>query len=287
MKRRQMLLNTGAAAVGLSLLPLGWTLAEDRPRRRVLMFTKSAGFQHGVIARKDDKPAHAEKVFTLAARQQGIDIEATKDGTVFDSDLDQYDAFLFYTTGDLTREGTDKQPPMSAEGKKRFLDAISAGKGFFGSHCASDTFHTPKDAKEPDPYIAMLGGEFAGHGRQQKSTMKLVSPEFPGMKDVARSFEIHEEWYVFRNLAQDMQVILVQETEGMEGPLYDRAPYPATWIRQQDQGRVFYTSMGHREDVWTDPVFQEIALAGLQWAVGNVEAKVKPNLKEVAPQATG
>ena len=41
-------------------------------------------------------------------------LHATKDGTVFDSDLSPYDAFFFYTTGNLTTPGTDKQPPMSA-----------------------------------------------------------------------------------------------------------------------------------------------------------------------------
>ena len=47
--------------------------------------------------------------------------------------------------------------------------------------------------------------------------------------------------------------------------------------------RVFYTSMGHREDVWTNPLFQQVLLGGLSWAAGNVEADVKPNLMEVCP----
>jgi type 1 glutamine amidotransferase len=51
----------------------------------------------------------------------------------------------------------------------------------------------------------------------------------------------------------------------------------------QGKGRVFYTSMGHREDVWTNPLFQQIILGGMAWAVGNVEAEVKPNLMEACP----
>jgi type 1 glutamine amidotransferase len=56
-----------------------------------------------------------------------------------------------------------------------------------------------------------------------------------------------------------------------------------TWARKQGEGRVFYTSMGHREDVWTNPLFQQVILGGMAWAVGNVEAEVKPNLTEACP----
>src|SRR5262249_45392306 len=117
MKRRDMLLSTGAA-LGLASFPLRWTVAEDKPRKRVLMFTRSAGFQHSVITRKDDKPGHAERIAVDLGREHNIEVVPTKDGRVFDSDLDQYDGFLFYTTGDLTKPSGDKNPPMSADGKK-------------------------------------------------------------------------------------------------------------------------------------------------------------------------
>ena len=56
-----------------------------------------------------------------------------------------------------------------------------------------------------------------------------------------------------------MHVILVQETDGMEEEMYTkRKPYPMTWARMQGKGRVFYTSMGHREDVWTNPLFHQV-----------------------------
>ena len=52
-----------------------------------------------------------------------------------------------------------------------------------------------------------------------------------------------------------------------------------------EKGRVFYTSLGHRDDVWTNPVFQQILLGGLTWAAGNVEADITPNLAKAAPHA--
>ena len=84
-----------------------------------------------------------------------------------------------------------------------------------------------------DPYIAMLGGEFVTHGPQQVATMRVTSPDFPGIADqgLSGSFAMNEEWYALKNFAKDMHVILVQETEGMKGQCYQRAPFPATWAR--------------------------------------------------------
>lgn len=66
---------------------------------------------------------------------------------------------------------------------------------------------------------------------------------------------------------------------------YDRPPYPATWARRQSEGRVFYTSMGHREDVWASSIFQAIVVGALQWITGQVDADVTPNIQTVTPEA--
>src|SRR5207245_2668569 len=84
------------------------------------------------------------------------------------------------------------------------------------------------------------------------------------------------EWYSIKNFAKDLHVILVQDTKGMTGNLYERAPYPATWARMYGKGRVFVTSLGHREDVWTNPAFQKILVGGVSWALGRAEAKHRP-----------
>jgi type 1 glutamine amidotransferase len=287
MQRREFLAAGSLAAWALAA---GRLLAEEAPRRKVLFFTKSAGFEHSAIRRDGDQLSFAERVLTDLGKIRGFDVTCTKDGTVFDSDLSAYDAYFFYTTGDLTTAGKDGTPPMTAAGKQRLIDAVAGGKGMLGSHCASDTFHSPGErfeeqpADRRDPYIAMLGGEFIKHGPQQKARMVVTSPKFPGLADI-EDFEMHEEWYSLKNFADDLHVILVQDTQGMQGSDYDRPPFPATWARRHGEGRVFYTSMGHREDVWTDSRFIAILMGGLNWACGDAEADLTPNLQQVAPGA--
>jgi len=290
MNRRELLRRAGSAAavMGLSYFstpfPLGWAAAPSKSKRKLLVFTRSQGFEHSCLKREaPNKLSLLEQIVTDLGQKHGFEATCTKDGRVFLKDeLAKYDAFLFETTGDLTKEGGDKNPPMPKEGKQALLDAIASGKGFVGTHCGSDTFHSQGD--KIDPYIAMLGGEFIVHGDQQKAKMVVVDNKFPGAHDL-KDFDLHEEWYALKNFAPDLHVILAQDSQGMKGEMYQRPAFPATWARQHDKGRVFYSSMGHREDVWENPKFQELLLGGLSWAFGDVEANVEPNIKEATPKA--
>ena len=283
MTRRQLLEITALGAIGRS--------AAAQKKARILYFTRSQTFVHGPVKREGGALAHSEKVLTEMCRRDNIEVECTQDGRVFDGDLGKYDLIAFYTSGDLTQPSKDGTPPMSAAGKQKLLDAISAGKGFVGFHSATDTFHSEGDRKvnqtKLDPYIAMIGGEFIVHGKQQEASMLLTS-RFPGagVLGVAEGLAFMEEWYTFKNFAKDLHVIFVQETEMMEGDCYKRPDFPAVWARMHGKGRVFYTSLGHRDDIWTNPFVQAISLGGIAWALGRVEFDIQPNIDTVAPRAS-
>lgn len=282
MQRRELL----TLAAGL---PLALAAAPGR-KRRVLYFTRSNGFEHSVVKRTAGQLSHSEAVLTGFGQSFNFEVECTKDGSVFDRDLDRYDVIAFYTAGDLTQPTKDNVPPMTEAGKRRLLDAIAAGKGFVGFHSANDSFHSKGERAanqaEVDPYIAMIGGEFIVHGPQQEASLIMTS-RFPGAGDLgmAEGISFTDEWYTFKNFAKDLHVILVQETRMMKGDCYRRPNYPATWARMHGKGRVFYTSLGHREDVWTNPMFQSIALGGLNWTSGNLDFNIAPNLDKVTPEA--
>jgi len=289
MQCRQLLKAASAAAFGLAAFPLGLAAAEAK-KRKLLYFTRSVGYEHSVVRRDGNALSHSERVLTEMGARIGCEVECTKDGSVFDGTLEPYDAVAFYTCGDLTAPSNDNSPPMTAAGKQKLLDAVAAGKGFVGFHSAADSFHSkgPRNEiqAEVDPYVAMLGGEFVAHGAQQEASL-IVIPAFPGVRDIgcAEGLSFTDEWYALKNFAKDLHAILVQETQMMKGDCYQRPNYPCTWARASGQGRVFYTSLGHREDVWTNPFFQTIVLGGLRWALGDAQANVKPNLGAVAPQA--
>lgn len=275
-------------------------------RKKILFFTKSAGYEHSVIKDPEKNPGPlpggaipglAFQVLRALGDKNAIEFIFSKDGSLFSpAYLAQFDAFFFYTTGDLTKVGLDGNPAMTAEGKAAFLQAIAGGKGFIGTHSAADTFHSPGgadpgparfrgDGDQADAYIKMLGGEFIQHGRQQPSHLIVADPRFPGTDAVPADLRLIEEWYSLKNFAPDLHVLLVQDTTGMTGSEYARPNYPSTWVRMHGKGRVFYTNLGHRDDVWQSPMFQAILMGGIDWALGRVNADITPNLERVAPEA--
>jgi type 1 glutamine amidotransferase len=283
----------------MSSLLLPACLTAQSPPKKILFFSKSSGFEHSAIKKAGDRMSAAEEVLAKLGKEHNFEFTFSKDGGLFTPEsIAKYDAFFFYTTGDLTESGTDKNPPMPKEGKAAFLAAIKAGKGFIGTHSATDTFHSPgyntpgghfKADEIKDPYIEMIGGEFILHGSQQKVHQICVDDKFSGMGAVPADFGPLEEWYSLKDFAPNLHVLLVQDTSTMKkdggNHCYDRPPYPATWAHMYGKGRVFYTNMGHREDVWTNPVFQQVLVGGINWAVGNVDADVSPNLDKAAPGA--
>jgi type 1 glutamine amidotransferase len=250
------------------------------------------------VKRIDGKPSIVDNAVTSLGNKYGFDVTATKDGRIFDSgNFHKFDAALFFTTGDLTTEGTDKNPPMSRQGKQTLLDAIHAGLGFVGVHAASDTFHTQPDPKDgsnryiahgdqSDPYLRMLGGEFITHGsnpRLQTTNIIVNDPKFPGLEGVPSPFSFNDEWYSLKDFQTDMHVVLTLDTKGMSGKPYQRPPYPMTWARLDGKGRVFYTAIGDRPENWSSQVFLNLLGGGIRWAIGDAKASLTHNLAQVAP----
>jgi type 1 glutamine amidotransferase len=250
--------------------------------KRILFFTKSQRSEHSVIKQVGGKPSFAENIFAgLATTNQWV-IETSKDGRIFTPEnLARYDALLFYSNGTMTEKCIDGSPPMTPETKAALIEAVRNGKPLIAVHTALTTFN--RQPGPIDPYLEMLGGEGISHNAQQKARNTCVDTKFPGFENLQGGFELFEEWYSIKSFAKDIHVILVQETKGMNGNLYQRRPYPATWARMFGKGRVFVTSLGHREDVWTNPVFQKILIGGISWATGAVDADIAPNLEKVTP----
>jgi len=268
------------------------------PEKSVLVFTKSSGFEHDVVKRVEGRTSLVDNMVTGLGKQHGFRVQVTKDGRLFDSkQLHNYQAIVFFTTGDLATLGTDGKPPMTAEGKKKLLEAIQKGMGFVGVHAAADTFHPQPDppdrsnryiahGEQQDPYLKMLGGEFIVHGgdpRLQDADLNVNDAKFPGLESVTSPVRFNEEWYSLKDFASDLHVILTLDTKGMKGECYQRAPYPVTWARMQGKGRVFYTAMGDRPENWKNDFFLNLLGGGIRWALGDANASVETNLKEAAP----
>ena len=209
-------------------------------------------------ATEQDKSAHAA---ALAKWDAALKEELKK---LSADSLKQYDGVVFAsTTGDLPI------PDLQA-----LLDWIKQGHAFIGIHAASDTFH-----KSP-AFAEMLGGEFDHHGPQVGVECVNVDPEHPANAKLGKTWAIaQEEIYEFRNYdpAKVHDLLILDKSPQTKAPGH----FPVTWGKKYGAGRVFYTSLGHREDlIDTDPAlrgrknntetsksFQDHVLGGIEWAL--------------------
>lgn len=179
--------------------------------------------------------------------------------------LKTYDAVIFAnTTGDLPVPDRDA-----------FLAWIKSGKGFAGMHSATDTFHGYP------PFIEMIGGEFKSHGAQVEVDAINQDKECPACKHLGDTWKVFDEIYLFKNFDPSK----VHGLLTLDKQPNDKTPgnYPIAWAREYGKGRVFYTSLGHREDIWDTntpanfqrknskevaEAYQKHILGGIRWALG-------------------
>lgn len=271
-------------AVAVTIAWLSASASADGPK--VLMFTKSQGFQHDVVRRKSpEELSLAEKIVTDLGKEHGFEVTCTKDGTVIKPEgIQGYDVLYFFSQGEIDADPAktvDKTPAVPIATRDCVIEFVKKGGGLVGTHCGgADTWHGwTKDKTKP--FLDMVGGEFAGHGAQQKTSVRVVDPKFPAVKGWPAQFTLTDEWYTYRGFQKNMHVLLMLETEGMEGLLYKRDDYPITWCSNFGDGRVFYTGLGHRDDVWTNPLYQKMVATGILWAAKKIEGDASPNLKEI------
>ncbi len=233
------------------------------------MVTVTKGFRHSSIPT-------AEKVLGELARKDGSfavdyvrnDQEMAQKMTA--EALKKYDGVIFAnTTGEL---------PLPD--KQAFLDSIRAGTAFIGMHSASDTFRGKAGV---DPYIEMLGGEFKGHGDQAGVECLVADAEHPATKHLKagklQSYCIEqEEIYLLTNFdAGKVHELLYLDKHPNNKK--DTGHFPIAWCKQYGRGNVFYTSLGHREDVWENQRYQAHVLGGIKWALGLEAGDASPGNK--------
>ena len=227
--------------------------ANKSAKRRVLYLTHSAGFKHDVL------PLSEQILKEIGERSGAFEVTATKDCSLLTRDnLKQYDAVVFYTTGEL---------PISEEQKAAFIEFIKSGKGFVGIHSATDTFY-----KWPE-YGELIGGYFDQHPWHQEVAVKVEDQRHAATRHLGKSFKMADEIYQFKNYSRSrVHVLLSLDVNSVDltKPNVHRTDkdFALAWWRNYGKGRVFYTALGHRPEVWQDERFQQHLLGGLRWAMG-------------------
>jgi uncharacterized protein len=252
--------------LGLSMTVLFCTLAQNQPKqnqprkKRVLCIGQSKGFQHDTVS---DGMATIWKL----GRDTGLwetyirtdcQLITKKKPTANMKNLGYFDAVFFYTTGELD---------MDDEQKAALISFVKDdGKGFIGTHSATDTFY-----KWPE-YGEMIGGWFDRHPWHQQVGVKVEDRTFAATSHFPAEFKITDEIYQFKNWSRDKMHVLMSidpSTVDLTKPDVHRTDkdFGVAWTKNYGKGRVFYCSLGHRPEVWVRPDIQKMWTEAVKWAI--------------------
>jgi uncharacterized protein len=220
--------------------------------KRLLVVTQTKGWRH------DNIPLAVETLRALGEELPGwaitahVEADAEVAEALSEPRLQSVDAVvLANTSGDLSL------PP---EGRAAFFEWVRAGGALVGLHSATDTFHG-----DPD-YVGLIGAEFDTHGPEREVLLHVKDPEHPACRGLPDAFLLFEEVYEFKNL----QRARIHPLLGLDEHPQTGVPgdYPLAWTLTPGRGRVFYTALGHREEVYANPLFRSHLAGGIRWALG-------------------
>lgn len=232
--------------LSIALLVLFFASPVSAKKKRILVFSKTAGFHHSSI-----------KVGVAAIQKLGLENKFAVDTTIssekFTSkNLKQYAAVVFLnTTGDV----------LNDEQQKAFEQYIKGGGGYVGVHAATDTEY------EWPWYGKLVGAWFINHPHQQVATLNVMNRNTIATKHLPEIWKRKDEWYNFKDISKDIKVLITIDESTYQGG--KNAPvHPMAWYHDFDGGRSFYTELGHVEESYADPLFLQHLLGGIQYAMG-------------------
>jgi type 1 glutamine amidotransferase len=284
---------SGALLLAALLTMSSASSAQAPARKKLLFLTHPALYKHTSLepAEKAVKELGARNgydVTTLEGFRQAADkIDLTMLTPQY---LAQFDGLMLMTNGNL---------PLTSDQKKAIIDYVRSGHALIGTHCATLTLYDYPEFGE------MLGGYYRRSivatnkiGESNLGVLKVEDTSHPATRMLGSNWPLAEEFYQFgtaiwdparptENLSQvgrlhiplaftrdRVHVLLSLDTTKMDltglGPeIVKGGDYPQAWTRNFGTGRVFYTALGHRDDIWSnDAVFRAHVNGGIRWALG-------------------
>jgi type 1 glutamine amidotransferase len=253
--RRLVCLLVGCAVFLGTVLCAPTTSVSAATARKVLIFSKTAGFRHTSI------PNGIAAIVQLG-RSNGFTVTTTEDSGQFtEQNLAQYQAVIWLsTTGNV----------LSDAQRVAFEAHIAAGGGYVGIHAAADTGY------DWPWYGGLVGSYFDSHPEIQQASVNVDDRATAATAHLGNPWIRSDEWYNFRtNPRTAVKVLLsLNEKSYTGGTMGD---HPIAWCQNYGGGRAFYTGLGHTEASYSETDFTTFLLGGISIAAGWVTTDCTPS----------
>ncbi|PZG13322.1 hypothetical protein C1I95_23930 [Micromonospora craterilacus] len=263
--------STFASAVPAAAAPA--TAAQDGILK-VLLFYKSNFHASHVQAREAVRSLANELSVEYG---QPVEIEETDNAAAFTTgNLATKDAVVFAQTGGVL---------FNTAQREALEQYIRGGGGYMGLHYAGwSVGQSEHDVNEF--YARLVGAASEGHPENpavRPGRVVVRDTNHPLTQGLAASHTRSDEWYDWLvNPAQNVRTLLSVD-ESSYSPAVGRqgTTHPVTWCQDIDNGRSWYTSMGHEGSHYSESYMRTQMRHGLAFATGLLAADCSPPRKDV------
>jgi uncharacterized protein len=235
------------------------TLPSSIPHPAILVFSKSNGFRDGPSV---EAGLAMLKAFGDSEHWNMVFID---NAAVFNAaDLKRFDAVVWNNvSGDV----------LTLSQRQAFKSYIENGGGFAGFHGSGG-----------DPYCdwdwyasTLLGANFWTHPMSpqfQEAKVRIDDKNDSIVQGLPSEWIMSDEWYSFRNNPRAKGAhILATLDESTYKPMsantdISMGDHPIAWTQCIDNGRSFYTAIGHRPESYSQPNVRMLMKQGVAWAAG-------------------
>jgi uncharacterized protein len=153
------------------------------------------------------------------------------------------------------------------------------GKGFIGMHSAGDTFY-----KWPE-YVELLGGWFDAHPWNTFQAPIIVEDHDSNMtRHLAKDIVIHDEIYQYKNYSRDKVRVLMRLDENKidlnnKNVRRTDKDFAVAWTKSFGKGRVFATTLGHREEVYDMAEIRKMYIEAVKFVTRLTDEHTNPHAK--------
>lgn len=217
-----------------------------KKEKRVLVFFETRGYYHESI------PTGVAALQLMGIKNAFV-VDTSGTSTIFTEDkLTAYDAIIFLNT---TMDVLNEKEQIA------FQRFIQQGKGFVGIHAAADTEY------DWPWYHQLVGAYFKSHPKQQDAILNIQNTQHAATCHLPSTWKRWDEWYNFKNIQPNLNVLITLDESSYTGG-ENGATHPISWYHAFDGGRAFYTGLGHTHESYTDSLFLQHLLGGINYAIG-------------------
>ena len=131
--------------------------------------------------------------------------------------------------------------------------------------------HAAADTEYDWPWYGQLVGAYCdGHPNDpnvREASIQLVNADHISTKHLPESWIREDEWYNYKNIQPDLQILLNLDESTYEGGT-NGEEHPIAWYHDFDGGRSWYTGLGQTEESFVDPLYLQHLWGGIEYAAG-------------------